>query len=286
MRKLLMGAAVVACLAIVGVPAALATPTGGYAVFAQCPTKAVSVDACIYSPTESGEITLGKQTVPIVHTQVLQGGLLEEEEPFVKPLSGALNGETLTKTAQKVPGGLLGVKCYEIKGEGYIERELRKGCEKLFEEGFLGVNAVTELAAPASSVVLNSAAEQLGEGTALTLPVKVKLENALFGSECYIGSNSNPIMLNLTTGPTSGGPTGKPGTKKTKEDGGILEISGVSLVSNSFSAPGATGCGLWGLLDGLIDAKLGLPSAAGHNAAILNGKVEIANSELVEESEG
>ncbi len=286
-----MGAAVVASLAVVGAPAALATPTGGYVVFAQCPTSAAGVDACIYSPTESGEITIGKQTVPIVNTQVLQGGLLEETEPFVKQLAPALNGETLTKTAQRVPGGLLGVKCYEIKGEGHDEKELRKACEKIFEEGILGVSAVTELAAPASSVVLNTAAEQLGEGTALTLPVKVKLENALFGSKCYVGSSSDPIMLDLTTGTTS--PplpnmpiSGNPGTKKTKEGGGILEISGVKLVNNSFSAPGATGCGLFGLLDGLINAKLGLPSAAGNNTAILNGKVEIANSELVEESEG
>ena len=285
-----MGATVVASLAIVGIPTAMATPTGGYAVFAQCPTHAASVNGCIYSPTESGEITLGKQTVPIVNTQVLQGGLLEEVEPFVKQLAPALNGETLTKTAQRVPGGLLGVKCYEIKGEGHIEQELRKACEKIFEEGFLGVSAVTELAAPASSVVLNTFAEQTGLGTALTLPVKVKLENALFGSKCYIGSNSSPIMLDLTTGTTSPPPpntpiTGNPGTKKSKEKGGILEIGGVKLVDNSFAAPGATGCGLFGLLDGLINAKLGLPSAAGSNTAILNGKVEIANSELVEESE-
>jgi hypothetical protein len=285
-----MGAAVVASLAIVGTPAALATPTGGYAVFAQCPTQAAGVDGCVYSPTESGEITIGKQTVPIVNTQVLQGGLLEEVEPFVKQLAPALNGETLTKTVQRVPGGLLGVKCYEIKGEGYWEKELRKACEKVFEEGFLGVTAVTELAAPASSVVFNTAAEQLGEGTALTLPIKVKLENALFGSKCYIGSNSDPIMLNLTTGTTSPPSpntpiSGNPGTKSTKEKGGIAVLSGVKLVDNSFSAAGATGCGLFGLLDGLINSKLGIPSAAGNNTAILNGKVELANSELVEESE-
>ena len=42
----------------------------------------------------------------------------------------------------------------------------------------------------------------------------------------------------------------------------------------------------WGLLDGIINNKIGLPSPAGKNTAVLNGKVEIANSELVEESEG
>jgi hypothetical protein len=250
-RGLLVAVALVALAALGAASSAVAQPTGGYAVFAQCPVHAAGVDGCIYSPTESGYITLGKQEVPIVKTQVLQGGLL----------------------------GL--VKCNEI---GNII--LRITCELTFENGVTGVNAVTELAAPASSVALNTAAEQLGEGTALTLPIKVHLENPLLGGECYIGSTKEPIALNLTTGATTGGPTGKPGTKKTKEKGGILEIGGISLVSNTFTAPKATGCGLLGLLDGIIDSKIGLPSAAGKNTAVLNGKVEIANSELVEESEG
>jgi hypothetical protein len=285
MRKVILGVAAIASLAIVGVPSAMATPKGAFAVFAQCPTSEAGVDGCIYSPTTSGYTTIGKQEVPIVNTQILQGGLLEETEPFVKHLAGALNGETLTKTAQKVPGGLLGIKCEEIKGSGWIETEVRKLCEYLFANSLTNVYAITEAAGPASGIVLNQAAEQLGEGTALTLPVKVRLENPLFGSECYIGSNSEPVTLNLTTGATTGGPTGKPGTKKTKEAGKIVELSGVSLVSNTFKAPGASGCGLFGLLDGLVNEKIGLPSASGKNVAVLNGKVEIANSEFVQESE-
>ncbi|MGD1058115.1 MAG: hypothetical protein ABR992_11970 [Solirubrobacteraceae bacterium] len=38
-----------------------------------------------------------------------------------------------------------------------------------------------------------------------------------------------------------------------------------------------------GILNGLIDEKIGLPSSK--NTAVLNGYVEIAKSELVEESE-
>jgi hypothetical protein len=279
-RRLVIAAALMGLAALGIASSAVAAPTGGYAVFAQCPIHTPGVTSCIYSPTESGYVTLGKTEVPIVKTQVLQGGLLREEEPFVKHLAPALNGETLTKTPQKVPGGLLGlVKCNEISN--FL---LRIACEVTFENGVTGVNATTELAAPASSVVLNTAAEQLGEGTALTLPIKVHLENPLLGSSCYIGSEKEPIVLNLTTGATSGGPTGKPGTKSTKEEGGILVIGGTSLVSNTFTAPKATGCGLLGLLDGVIDSKIGLPSSK--NTAVLNGKVEIANSELVEESEG
>jgi hypothetical protein len=53
--------------------------------------------------------------VPINKTITLQGGLLENEPSYVKHLVGALNGETLSKTPQNVPGGLLDlVNCEEI----------------------------------------------------------------------------------------------------------------------------------------------------------------------------
>jgi hypothetical protein len=285
MKKLVLVGAAICSFAALGAPAAMATPKGAFAVFAQCPIHAAGVDGCIYSPTTSGHVTLGKQEVPILNTQVLQGGLLEETEPFVKHMVGALNSETLTKTPQEVPGGLTDlVNCQEITGEGWFEKELRNACKAVFANKLTGVNAITELAGPASGIALNTANEQLGSGTALTLPVKVRLENSLLGSECYIGTESEPIDINLTTGATTGGPTGKPGTQKGKEKGKILEISGVSLVSNTFKAPGASGCGPFGLLDGIVDSKIGLPAATG-NTAVLNGKVEIANSEFVEESE-
>jgi len=250
------------------------------------------MNGCIYSPTTSGYIKIGKQEVPIVNKQVLQGGLLREEEPFVKVLVAAKNGETLTKTAQKVPGGLLDfVECTKISN--FIVRIL---CESVFENGLTGVNAVTELAAPASSVVLNTFSEATGLGPeqgyppALRLPVKVKLENPLFGSECYIGSNSEPIELSLTTGATSPpAPNksihGKLGELTSKAGGEILVIKHNTLVGNAFAVGKAHGCGLLGVLDGLIESKLGLPSAAGKNTAVLNNTVEQAGHYAVEESE-
>ncbi len=51
----------------------------------------------------------------------------------------------------------------------------------------------------------------LEQGTALELPVQVHLENPgsfdLLGANCYIGSSTTPITLDLTTG-TSGSLTG------------------------------------------------------------------------------
>src|SRR5579872_115076 len=53
---------------------ALATPTGPYAVFAQCPTEIPSVTICTFSQTTSGEVSIGNTKVPINKTLTLQGG--------------------------------------------------------------------------------------------------------------------------------------------------------------------------------------------------------------------
>lgn len=175
--------------------------------------------------------------------------------------------------------------CNEITNFGE-----RIACNAIFAHDQSGVNAVTELAAPASSVVLNSAAAKYGEGTALLLPVKIKLENPLLGNECYIGSDTEPIVLEMTTGTTNPPPpnqpiTGSLGVETVKAAGGILVDSGHTLVDNSFATPAATGCGgvFSSVIDPVINARLGLPSPAGHNTAIFTGTSEIANSGEVEE---
>ncbi len=285
----------VAALAAVSASTALANE---YSAFEQCPYKTAGVEACLSSVTESGEIVIGnkkeakeKTAVPIVVHQTLQGGLGEpNEETGQQPFYGATNGVTLSKASQKVPGGLLDfVKCNEIK-----EFLLRVACELLFENGTTGVNAVTELAAPASSIYVNEFAlnDELPYPPyppALVLPVKIKLENSLFGSECYIGSNSEPVELALTSGATSPeAPNksikGSKGEKTTRGGGRILVISGVKLVGNAFKVGKAHGCGAFGILDGIIESKLGLPSPDGENTAILNNKVEQTSAFAAEEN--
>jgi hypothetical protein len=282
---LLVSVALTAILSVIGVSSALATPKGEYAVFAQCPLSNHSLTGCLVSRTESGEITIGKQEVPIVKTQTLQGGLIEKGSA-VQEIVEAANKETFTKTPQKVPGGITGfVKCNEIKGEGFWEKLERGTCEFFFEGAFTGVNATTELAAPASSIYLNELALEFETGPGLILPVKVKLENPLLGNECYIGSNSEPIKLELTTG-TSGSLKGKFGETSEGAEGGILVVTNSKLVDSGFAAPKATGCGegLSWLLDPILNAKLGLPASTG-DTAVLNTTLEQANAALVRESE-
>jgi hypothetical protein len=282
-------------LAVLALPMAFAAPalakepTGDFAVFKQCPRFTKGVELCLYSETTSGEVTLNKQNVPInedkKHPIIIQGGITNagtNEEQFV----GALNGETLSKTPQKVPGGLLGlVKCNEITGSGKEEKEARASCEAFFENGVTGVNAVTELARPASEIGISTNNLENREGVALELPVAIHLENPLLGPACYVGNVFFPITLKLTTGTTSPPSPNKPisgkvGSISAKDEFEFLEVSNNSLVDNAFSAPLAAGCGgvFSFLIDPLLDAKIGLIAAGGKNTAILNNLIKEGTS--------
>ena len=271
-------------LALASGSATAATPTGAFEVFKQCPVSNSSVEGCIYSETTGGEVTLGNTTVPIKHPIVLQGGEYFNETSSKTQFVAAANGETLSKSPQAVPGGLAAlIKCEEILNS--VERAL---CELAFENGLTGVNVTTELAQPASDIELSSNNLVSSTGTALKLPVKFHLENPLLGSECYIGSSSEPVIWNLTTGTTSPPPpngpiSGSPGEIELVEHEEILSDQGFKLVDNAFASPGVSGCGgaLSSVLDPLIDLKLALPAGAGKNTAILTGSIEIAAAEAV-----
>lgn len=290
-------AALLAPLAFLGLSSsALAEehhPTGDYAQFADCPLANSATSLCIYALTESGEFVVGKKTVPITSTITLQGGVHVAKKlgkitgyEFI----GAEDGNTLSKTPQNVPGGLAGLlSCPEISN--FLER---LACEVVFENGLTGVTATTELAAPASSIEINLQNLIEATGTALSLPIKVKLNNPLLGGSCYIGSNSNRIELPLTTGKTSPPEPnmsieGKVGTVEVPEadEFNLSIVTENTLVNNSFAAPGPQGCGgiFAFLIDPLIEAKLGIPAAAGHNTAILNNSLKDANAPAVKESE-
>jgi hypothetical protein len=274
---------------------ALATehhPKGDFAVFNQCPLSNPATNVCIFAQTESGEFIVGKKTVPIKNRITLQGGvhLIENEEleTIGTEFIGAENGVTLSDPGQSVPGGLAGlVNCFEISN--FFER---LACEVIFENKLTGVTATTQLAAPASSIVLNGQNLIEATGTALFITVKVKLDNPLLGESCFIGSNSAPIPLPLTTGTTSPPAPNKPisgkvGTVEFKDEFALTIIRENSLVNNSFAAPAAKGCGgiFSFLIDPLVNAKLGTPSAAGTNTARLNGTLQQANAGSVKASE-
>ena len=275
---------------------AFAEPKGIFKIFNECPTEVPGNALCSFAQTTSGEFAIGSTKVPINQTITLQGGAVSTgklNEYFLLP---AKDGNSLSKTALNVPGGLLNIiNCEEIKGSGFFETLERNACKAIFENKTTGVTATTELVANMSNpAILNLGALGLQKGTALTLPVRVHLKNPLLGEGCYVGSEAHPIQLHLTTGTTEPPEPNKPikgsaGSFSEEEEKGfsITVSTGNSLVDNSFSVPVAEGCGGFFsfLIDPLVDSKLGLPSAAGHNTAILTGSLRAAEEEAVLASE-
>jgi hypothetical protein len=95
-------------------------------------------------------------------------------------------------------------------------------------------------------------------GLTANVSVDVHLNNVLLGSDCVIG----PLDETLTPAITSGGSADDPQLGWTADP--------ISMKS-TVDVPGATGCGIAGILDGIINATMGLPSSSSSNALALNG---------------
>ncbi len=214
--------------------------------FSDCPYTDPTVVECVYSTTNSGEFVIGKSSVPITEPVIIQAGL----KPF-GVLVPATDGNTLSKTPLKVPGGLVGI---ELLGN------------------FTEVTATAELAGQAEI------------STSVSLPLKVKLGNLALGNNCYLGSEAEPLALHLIYGTTNPPPPNKPisgSLTVTTKDKAITTLTG-TLVDNAFAAPGANGCTLLPLVGDLaVNLKEGLPAAAGTNTAIMSGVTEETPSSLV-----
>jgi hypothetical protein len=258
--------------------------------FQYCPYKNIEVKRCVYSVTSGGEVVLGSKKVPIVNPVLLQGGFGKpNKETKSSAFFGATEGKpTLQAVGQPVPGGLAGlVNCKEISN--FI---LRTACEWTFENGLTGVNSVLELAKPASAIQISESNLSRKEKVAMQLPVKVRLDNPFLGSSCYVGSESNPIIWNLTSGKTTPPEGTEPiegsaGKVSFLEEGLILQLAEDSLVDNAWAGPAASGCGgvFAFLLDPIINVAAGLPAAAGTNSARLNNTIEITTPFALEQND-
>lgn len=277
-------------VAVLAMPAFEHHPNSDYVPFSQCPLGDRATTLCLFTQTEGGEFIVGRRTVPIGKTITLQGGVHivenREKEIVKEEFIGATDGETLSKTPQTVPGGLLAIIDPKLLPAG-----LQKRLNYVIDGGIAYVSATIELAAPASSIGIDVQNLVEGEGVALSLPVKVKLSSAFLGESCYIGSDAYPIPLALTTGKTNTSKPNKPikgkvGKAKFKDEYNLTTISGSSMVNNSFAAPETEGCGgvLSSLITPAVNARLGLPAAAGHNTIILNGTLRDANAPAVKAS--
>lgn len=257
-----LGAAI-AAMALLAPIAPAAEPAPGYERFAGCPSpeENPTVEACVRSVIDGGHFQMGSKNVPISKPMTLSGGGTSGGQ-FVFTSKGGLS-----PVKQLVPGGIVG-----LTGLDWLVNFLNLEGLKLY--------AVTELAGTPNPLT-----------DPATLPIKVHLINSVLGNNCYVGSTSNPIKLNLTTGTTSPPPPNQPITGKEPElsftPDGVLHGNNGVFVDNSFAAPGANGCvlTLFGFfpisINGLVNSQSGLPAPAGTNETVQNFDLELVNPNLV-----
>ncbi len=265
MCTLLVAVAALVALTALAPSAASATtnPATGYEQFTGCPNPGeATTESCFHTVFTNGEVQVGQINIPVNTPITYSGGTT----PGGTVVFNAFGG--MPPVPQSVPGGIVG-----LTGLTWLASVLTPAEQE--------VDADIELAGTPGPPW----------GETFSLPIKIHLTNPALGKNCYIGSNANPIRLDLITGTTSPPPPNKPITGTEPEFSTtlneVLDLENGTYVDNSFSAPGATGCVLTLYeyipisLNSLINSENGLPSAAGHNRAILDFDTELVESPIV-----
>jgi hypothetical protein len=238
-------------------------PTGDYRAFSDCPYTDPAVRQCVYATIVEGEVAIGESMRLFIEKPfVLQGGSSLDFATEIEVFYPAVDGRTLSEAPQYVPGGLAGL----LPVESLFQPPLEVG------EGTSTVVTATPILA--GKVEINASNVIGGEGIGIRMPIELELSNEFLGSNCYIGSPRDPIVLSLTSGSTDPPPPavsirGRSGVSQFEDEGAKFVLSDATFVDNTFDIPQARGCGgtLQEELDPIIDHKLGLPTVAGLSQA-------------------
>jgi hypothetical protein len=232
--------------------------------FLQCPVNGTvsptgkKVTACLVGDAQEGVIDIGLLDTTFHGPGIVDGGV-----NLQKAFNGVFNwSQALDEQSFTSPKQVLSVPVMTALGNP-------AGIEPP------GQSQVYVVARQAGPILFG-----VSGGLVTVVPLSFQLENPLLGKDCFIGSVSDPITLNLTTG-TSGALTGTPGSVVGGNDGNTLQTIGTEVVDNTFSVPVATGCGSGGVFDNDIDTTDSLPSPSGANQAILYGNFAIGLAKWV-----
>jgi hypothetical protein len=251
----------------------LPTLNGDWAPFNRCPVQSPAMKAadgvnqialCLASDSPSGIFKGGN--IPVVTGETnLQIGVVADNTTGtftpIQPVGGAVVAAPV-----HTPGGFLLLACPSSTPP------LSNACDSAARDPSLNdVQAIVQDAGDPSNLNVLAGA---GVGQLIiTLPIKIQLVSPLLGGNCYIGSDDDPIVLNLenTTAPTfSIESFDADGTPNPSGVMGRFFLPGATQGDSSFAVPAATGCGPGGTADATINSRLGLPSPSGNNSIVLN----------------
>ena len=272
--RIALPAAALLLAAVAAAPAGAASaPTGIYSGMGTCPLASAAMQnpdngavGCVVAVVNGGSFTIGATVVTLPSTSPITarfGAFWPNNGPIVSFPDGS--GAEVFSTVAPTDGKELTAAPIDVPIPGLAN----------FFPGVTSAITQVELAGPITAFAPLADGENF---PLFELPIKLHLENVFLGPNCYVGSTSAPILLEPTSGttapPAPNKPiAGDPGAISIQGDpngfsAAVVGFAGASLVDNSAAVPGATGCGLFGALDGIVDSLFKLPSAAGHNTVV------------------
>jgi len=253
----------------------LPTLNGDWAPFNRCPVQDPAMKAadgvnvialCLASDSPGGIFKGGNIPIATGETNLQVGVVFDNSagtQTAIQPTGGAIVAAPV-----HTPGGFLALACPSDTPP------LSNMCDSATRDPSLNdVQAIVQDAGDPSNLNVLAGAG-VGE-VIITLPIKIQLVSPLLGGNCFIGSDDDPIVLNIanTTAPTfdiqffdpDGTPSADPSAVMAR-----FFLPGATQGDSSFAVPAATGCGPAGTADATINSRLGLPSPSGNNNVVLN----------------
>jgi hypothetical protein len=235
------------------------------AAYQNCPTNIPQVSDCMVATIESGGFTLGSISASVTQPITIQLGLEPNGDGGLEAIVPDNGTPAMSSTTIWVPGGipgLLGIKGFPTTGNA-------------LDAGF-----VPSLDGP---VTVNVQAMASQTGPAFSMPLSASMVNEFISSSCHI----SPIDVDATDGTTTPPPgvaplTGSLGSLTLSKDG-VINIAGMTLVSNTFSVPDVQSCNLLNLvpIDAGLDYIAGLPAAPGKSSATFVVNAGLAPAKVV-----
>ncbi|WP_026415502.1 virginiamycin B lyase family protein [Actinomadura oligospora] len=206
-------------------------------------------EICQTQIVTGGEMKIGNfvQKLPSGSIRVT-GGINDLTDISNIPMNPPVIGSLLEAKELEVPGGLIG----QLPLVGPI---LGQSPAALWAVNKLTVTQ--SLAGPAAAYFTSTG------GLGARLSLNLKLNNPLLGDSCVIG----PVNASLEPQMTAGGMTSDPA---------LGWNAGPVSIKAPVSVPSAKGCGPFGILNGVINQLMGLPSGASKNMMTLNGIFSMA----------
>jgi hypothetical protein len=258
------------------------TLNGGWAPMNRCPVDDPAMLAadgkssqamCVGADSPSGSITIGNLTVATQAIDHQFGVVLNQEggpNTVVVPAGGVFADEPA-----QLPGGIQELIC---PSSGHVGWHICRNHHRGWGWGGRADAATLTMESTGEPTNFNLFAGLFPGVPIVTMPVKIHLQNQLLGDDCYIGSDTEPILLqpmNLDAPSAEFISLATDGTLVPEgQDPEPDYLTNIVVHStqgaNSFAVPAASGCGFRGYFNQAINSKLGLPSSASTNNVTFN----------------